>query len=128
VNILSAKKMFNTYYAGDLEITISKSWEKQIVEECDKTLVDLESAGFNAQYNSLWDIFCPSESASVKEELKQEIENKIRQKYLITNSTPLPNVENGDDKESFTLVRDNSGRIIRRYWIKHFFGKDIVAK
>jgi hypothetical protein len=125
---LSAKKLFNTYKVGDIEVTISKKWEKQIVEESNKTNFDLTTCEFCDQYNSLWDIFCPAESPSFHEELKQEIENKIRKKYLITNSSPLPNVKNGIEKESFTLVRDKKGRIIRRYWIKHFFGKDLVAK
>ena len=125
---MSHTKIFKTYKTGDLEVSISKKWENQIVEISKTTQTHLKNKGILTQYNSLWDIFCPSESASVKEELKQEIENKIRKKYWITDSTILPNVEDGEDRESFTLVRRKDGKIIRRYWIKKFGGKEIVIK
>lgn len=122
------KNYYRTYKTRDFDITISKKWENKMLNEYKKVNEYLIKTNNSKIYNPLIDVLFHSNEKykNVFDELNKK--NKISKKYFITPSKNLPNVENGKNKNSLTIVNYSNGTLIRKYWIKKLDNINIVVK
>ncbi len=99
----------------EVEILINKKFEKQLLKWRHQKMNYLKSNKILKEYNPLIDIFSTSK-------------NKFTKNYFITKSKSVPMIENGENKSSFTVVKNKDGKVIRRYWVKSIYSKEIFVK